>query len=269
MSLTAAALVLAYNQEEYLGPCLEALAPEVEHMVVVYSDAPFSAYNPEARQQFGAPDGTAEILARAAARMPGLSVVRGRWEAEEPMRDAGLDLARELGAGLCLIVDADEFYPAGALGRVRAIAGAAPSRDRVYWGRANHLFRGLDRRVAGGRETRLPVALHITDESRFVAWRVPTGSRVDLPDDLRYWHAGYVQTDARMWEKINTFGHSAEVSQGWYQDKWLGWTPDTTRLFHKEPDRWPRTERVDLERLPAALRQHRFADLARRGEVPR
>ena len=269
MELPAAALVLAYSQEEYLGPSLEALAPEVEHRVVATSDMPFSAYNPGARELFAALDGTDEILARAEAELPGLSIVRGRWEAEEPMRDAGLHRARELGAGLCLIVDADEFYPDGALRRIRAIARAAPARDRVYWARGNHLFRGLDRLVVGGPPRRLPVAFHITGESRFTAWRVPSGTRVDLPDDLRYWHAGYVQTDARMWEKINTFGHCPEVAPGWYQEKWLGWTPDTTRLFHKEPDRWPRTERIDLERLPTPLRQHRFAALARRGEVPR
>lgn len=269
MTLPAAALVLAYNQEEYLAGCLQALAPEVDHIVVVHTDEPFTAYNHKARQQFRTFDSTIDILERARGSMANLELVGGSWDAEEPMRDAGLKWARSLGAGLCFIVDADEFYTAGTVSRIRAIADAAPAPGRVYWARGNHLFRGLDRLIVGGPPRRLPVAFHITPESRFIAWRVPTGVRVDLPDDLRYWHSGYVQTDARMWEKINTFGHAQEVVPGWYQDKWLAWTPETTSLNHKDPNRWPRTARISLEQLPPALRRHRFAALARRGELPR
>ena len=176
---------------------------------------------------------------------------------------------RELGVELCYIVDADEFYHEGSLERIQRLAGDAPSRDRVYWARGRHLFRGFDYLVSGGPAQLLPVALHVAPGSKFINCRVPSGVREDLPHDLFYWHTGYVGTDQRMWEKVNTFGHAHELAPGWFEEKWKAWTPETTDLCRKRPERWPRTEQIDPRRLPAVLRSHRFHAMALQCRIPR
>ena len=90
------ALVLAYRQVAYLSWCLRALAPHVDHVVVLHSETPFSAYNPKAPSEFGGPDGSRQVLDDLTERLSNLHVIDGVWEAEEPMRDAGLAELRRL-----------------------------------------------------------------------------------------------------------------------------------------------------------------------------
>ncbi len=267
--LQAAALILAYNQEAYLDHCLRALRGEVDHVVAVYAEVPFSAYNPRAREQFTQRDRTRQILAahEADPQSP-LSVVSGRWETEEAMREAGLARVRELGAPLCLIVDADEFYPAGGIAALRRTAEAAAAPGTVFWAHGLHLFRSMAYLAVEATPRYLPVAVHVTPKTRFFSCRVPTGPRQDLPRDFTYWHVGYVHTSEKMWEKISTFGHAAEVVDGWFEHKWRRWTPQTRDLDRKRPEKFSHTVPIDPRRLPAVLHDHPYFLMALRGEHP-
>jgi hypothetical protein len=263
------ALVLCYRQATWIEPCLRALLAELDTVVVVHSEQPWTAYNPGARARWGGPDGSREILARLQGEHAGLEVIEGDWRAEEPMRDDGLAVLRDRGVELGFIVDADEFHPPGQLARIAAIAAASPRSDRVFWARGLHLFRGLHRLVVGGPPMLLPVAFEIGPRTLFLRGRVPSGTREDLPLELAYWHTGYVDSDARMLEKVQTFGHAHELVPGWFEEKWLAWTPDTRDLCRKRPQRWPRTEAIDPRILPAVLHDHPFFALALAGRCPR
>lgn len=262
------ALMLGYNQEEYISYALRSVSPHVEEIVVLKSELPWNAYNPKARQQFYVPDSTGVLLCHASRHLKNVRVVNGEWPNEEEMRNDGLALLRMLKVDVCLIVDADEFYPEGQLGKLRQFIDAHSHPGAVFWARHQDCFRRFDYVVDA--DLRLPVAVHIVESTRFVNLRVPSGPWCLLPRSIFYWHMGYVMGDRRMYEKIHTFGHSHELAPGWFQYKWLKWTPKTIDLCRKIPFRWPRTVKIDLQELPTVLHTHpffRIAETVRPSEV--
>jgi len=250
-------LVLAYNQEEYIDYCIRNLAPVLDGIVVLYSARPFIAYNPSARELFKKTDRTRDILYALQKQLNGLIVCEGLWDDEESMRDAGLTIIRHEGGDVCVIVDADEFYDTCSFERLRSVVAGNWTPGNVFWSRYYNCYRRPDY-VVDAPYLRLPVAAIINDDTAFINRRRPYGTRVDLPEDVAYWHMGYVLSDRRMWEKIHTFGHAHEIVSGWYEEKWLRWTPATTDLCRRQPTRWPRTVSIDVRRLPKILHGHPF-----------
>jgi hypothetical protein len=256
-SLRFGALLLAYNQEDYLSYCLRALAPHVDEVVVVHSESPWIAYNPDARRAFAVPDATREILASLRREIGNLTVVEGIWDVEEAMRNAGLEVLRRGGMDACLIVDADEFYPAGGIARLRGLIERENAPGTVYFARYHTCYKRFDYVVES--EHRVPVAVRLDADTSFLLRRLPSGRIVYVPESIYFWHMGYVMSDERMWEKLHTFGHAHEIVPHWYDEKWLRWTPETRDLFRKEPrSRWPRTTRIDPRTLPEILHTHPF-----------
>jgi hypothetical protein len=252
------ALVLAYNQEDYLGYCIRALAPHVDAIAVAHSDAPWTAYNPHARSEFATPDGTRDILDSLASEIDNLGIVTGLWNTEEAMRNAGLDLLRQAGMDVCLIVDADEFYPESGIARLRDHIERENDPGRVYFGAYRACYKRFDYIVESDHH-RVPVAVHLDADTTFLLRRLPSGHSSHVPDPFYFWHLGYVLSDQRMWEKLHTFGHAHEVVPRWFEEKWLNWTPSTRDLFRKEPrSRWPRTLKIDPSTLPAILHAHPY-----------
>jgi hypothetical protein len=251
------ALVLAYNQEDYLAYCVRALAPHVDAIAVAHSDAPWTAYNRHARGQFIVPDRTREILASLESEIQHLSTVEGLWDTEEAMRNGAMDLLRRAGMDVCLIVDADEFHPESGIERLREHIERENSPGTVYFSKYHTCYRRFDYIVES--EHRTPVAVHLDADTTFLLRRLPAGRITYVPDSIHFWHMGYVLSDERMWEKLHTFGHAHEVVPGWFEEKWLNWTPGTRDLFRKEPrSRWPRTLKIDPATLPAILHSHPY-----------
>jgi hypothetical protein len=163
-----------------------------------------------------------------------------------------------LGVEICLITDADEVYPDGMVLRLLAEVDRRSHPGAVYYARYTTCYRRFDYVVES--DHRMSIAVHLDETTEFRQLpRRPTGVRLDLPDDIYYWHMGYVLSDERMWEKIHTISHAHEVLPGWYENKWLKWSPDETDLFRKEPaSRWRRTIRIDPRILPKVLHDHPY-----------
>ncbi len=251
------ALMLAYRQADYIESALRAVRDHVDGIVVMHTSVPFTAYNADARRQFGGDDGTAAILAGMQDSTRGMRVLDGAWNDEEAMRNDGIAELRRLGATICLIVDADEFYEPSSLMALKHFVEENGETGNVFWCRYVNCYRRADYIVDAPR-LRLPVAVTIAEDSRFVDRRVPSGRRVDVPEDIQYWHMGYVLPDARMWEKIRTFSHAASVPDDWFEAKWLRWTPETKDLCRRKPGRWPRTIRINPAALPPVLHTHPY-----------
>jgi hypothetical protein len=257
-TLRTGAMVLAYKQEDYLAYCLRSLAPHVDDVLVLFSECPFSAYNPAAREQFRTPDGTWAILESLRPELPNLTVVEGIWDSEADARNTALQHLRAAGDKIVLIVDADEIYPDGGLRRLRAEIENDCAPGTVYRALPRTCYKRFDHVLVS--DQRLAVAVHATEETSFTGrLRKPHGPLRDLPEDIWFWHLGYVLSDQRMWEKINTFGHAQEILPGWYEEKWLNWTPQTRDLSRKPPaSRWPGTVRIDPACLPKILHSHPY-----------
>jgi hypothetical protein len=262
------AIVLAYKQEDYISYCLRELSAHVDYIVVLFSERPWIAYNRNARGDFTLPDNTRELLAALQCELPNLAVVEGVWDSEEEMRNEGLQVLRRVGMQVCLMVDADEFYPEHGLQDLRVEIERVNAPGTVYFARYLACFRRFDyvvetryQRLNGDGEAphRAPVAVHLNAQTAFRRHRQPLQQERDLPESIFFWHMGYVLSDRRMWEKLNTFGHAQELVPGWFEEKWLRWTPQTQDLFFKTPpSRWPRTIKIDPRRLPKILHAHPY-----------
>jgi len=249
--------ILAYKQEEYLSYCIRALYPYVDLIQVMFSTVPFTAYNPTSRHEFSSIDRTEEILRSFPDTKSKLDIAKGVWNDEESMRQEALDRLSKRGCHLCLIIDADEFWPDDMLHTLITYIDSHISVGQVAWASQRHLFKRFDRMV-DCPSAKLPVAIHCHRDIHFIDRRVPSGERILLPSLFFFWHLGYVLGNQRMLEKIRTFSHAAKVPESWYEEKWLAFTPETTNLCRSHPARWPRTVQIDPWELPQILLMHPF-----------
>lgn len=266
MGLCFGAIVLAYNQEEYISYCVRALAPHVDHLVVVHAERPWSAYNPRARQMFTEPDGTRPLLTALQGAFANLTIIDGEWDREEGMRNAGLQALRRAGVDVCLSVDADEFHPKNGLAQLKAEIERRNAPGTLYYVPYATCFKRFDYVVetryvtADGRpdQLRAAVAVHLDAQTTFSRMRHTSGTSVNL-DSFSFWNMGYVLSDRRMWEKVNSWGHAGQVLPNWFEEKWRRWTPQTRDLFYRHPPWvWPRTIEIDPITLPEVLHTHPY-----------
>ena len=267
-SLRFGALVLAYNQEEYISYCLRALSPHVDCIAVVFSEYPWTAYNARAREMFCVADRTRDILTGLSRQLANLIIIEGQWEREEDMRNDGLRELRRAGMDVCLSIDADEFYPDGGVERLKTAISARNARGTRYYVPYLGCFKRFDHLL----ETRYQeengqvypfmrgaVAVHLDADTHFYYGRHTTGSSIDLPPTFFFWHMGYVLSDERMWEKVHSWAHAFELLPDWFEDKWRRWTPQTRDLHYRNPAwRWPRTVKIDPRILPRILHAHPY-----------
>jgi hypothetical protein len=250
-------MVLAYNQEEFIDYYLRAIYPYIYKIVIMYADKPFDAYNPTSRDLFNKVDKTLEMIEAFPDTENKLIIKMGCWSDEEAMRNEALAIMRECGSDYCLIIDADEFFPDQMLPKILAYLSEKVPYNMVAWAKYRTPYKRLDYEIQTTR-ARLPVAVKINDDTKFIDKRIPTGEQYKLPDQYFYWHLGYVLSNRRMYEKINTYSHAHELPQNWYEEKWLNWTPETTNLCRKDPTRWPRTVKFNSWDLPSIIYTHPF-----------
>lgn len=172
-----------------------------------------------------------------------------------------------------LVVDADEIYEAGALGRLKA--HAARGRLPVYRVAAVRYFKRWNWRVSGlewlTALVRADVRLHRLRNPRVAPARrvlarlplLPRGARARVlgaedvaPEVALFHHGSYVGPRARIAEKLASFGHAAAVAPGWLERVWDGFHPGLRDLNPVYPGLYPAVERVDLARLPPEIRDH-------------
>ena len=256
------AKILAYNQETYIAYCIKALYPDIDSIVVMYSDVPWTKYNPNARKEFSQIDRTWEILTNFPDPMKKLRIIRGRWDIQEDMRNEAVDTLESMNMDYVLIVDADEFYPDGTLAKLRRyIEDNDKFLDRkVMWaGRINH-FRRFDWIIDPANEgpDSIEIAFKTRQNIHFTDRRIVGAPRIDLPSEFYFHHFGYVLDDKRMWEKIRTWGHAPDVIPDWFEEKYVNWNPQKTSLCKRIPGRWNRAIKFDIRLLPSILKEHPY-----------
>jgi hypothetical protein len=249
-----ASLTLAYHQADYIEFSLRELAPYVDGMYVMYSQEPFTRYNPTAREEAFADDATGAILERQRGEIRHLRILSGTWACEEDMRNDGLNAARRDGFDILYIIDADEFFADGTLDHARTLIARDPVSD--CWSmRMRVPFRRPDR-VIDREDEYLPLAIRIKTGIAFDRRRLPNVKRVSLPETITCFNMGFLLPDTRMYEKTRTWSHHHELPPRWFEEKWLGWIPTTTDLHTRVPPLWPATRDHDPALYPRALQHH-------------
>ncbi|HSZ58539.1 MAG TPA: hypothetical protein VK797_22925 [Tepidisphaeraceae bacterium] len=233
----------------YLREAVEALAPCVDRIVVVY--APRPSYG----QAGDLPNPDSEEELRACFDPPYCSAGqldwhRGDFPHEGLHRQAGYDLCREAGADLVVQCDGDEVWDTEAL--ARAIARALESPAAIF-------------------PIRGPSWIHFWRSFAWCCRDVWTPTRLLRPDrcgpgapqeilDGRIYHFGYAVPEALMRYKWSCHGHKSELRPGWIEDIFCKW-PERKKDVHPCVYDWWNVEPFAKDTLPDSLKRHPWYEL--------
>lgn len=175
----------------------------------------------------------------------GAEILRGSWTSEALHRAAVLEQARADGLTHVLIPDADEIIEPALLEYLVSVA-KADLADRVYvhwdtyWNSPNYVIRP--------RERFTPLELLKVGAVDHVHLRHYEGGRALTlgPEYGLVHHLSYSGPDQRIKRKIETWGHRSEVTRGWYERIWEGWSKDRLmrNLHPTHPQAYGFAERI-------------------------
>lgn len=80
------------------------------------------------------------------------------------------------------------------------------------------------------------------------------------PDKIVCYHLTAVCDDKQMLEKIQTRSYKDSLHPGWYEWKWLKWTPNTRNLHPVKPAQYEKAILFNKEELPSFMKKHSFWD---------
>ena len=232
-----AVMILYFDCEQFILRTIENCAPFVEKIYVMYSELPFSNYNPEATNKFRNTSDK-EVLKKSKYYNK-IELIEGNWVTEDGTRNECLYKAKKDGFDFLILQDADEFYlPEDYKKNIEGmILNPQHSCYQVpwilFWKNTNYV---LQYRKHGNKRnvtiTTCPVyAVNLKKDVYFVDVRwLSDMIKPYLLDGLCY-HLSWVLSDEDVYRKISTWAHSHEVEiDKWFRWKWLAWEPETKFL---------------------------------------
>lgn len=209
------AIVVCYNEDALIGPCLAQLQPYVDQLVVFHSTQP---WNPPRWPL----DGTLGVIQKY---FPDAEVIVKYWPLETPQRNETLEWAQTHGFTYAMVVDADEFYTTDWL---EWLAGrdwlgrdwkGVRVRQKHYWRTLDHRLQPLD--------TWTPAVLVRTDQRYRIIRDMECGLENQylvndaLPDGsvLFMHHLSFARTLPRVLLKMLNSSHNDAVGGHWW-NRW-------------------------------------------------
>lgn len=240
------ALYTLHYGKEYLAWSIRSVQDAVDAIIITYAPKPSFSF----RGELPNPDSETD-LRREAHRFAKKPIIwhTGHWNSEGRHREAGIQLARGQGAGLILVVDADEVWDPETASKCLAYAAGQ-----------NRAGRWMARFANFWRSWRWMVQDHFTP-IRIVDLRHPLTIDAHLEQDEPIFHFGYAQSEAVMRYKWTIHGHQAELRAGWI-DKFIAWTPESTDLHPCVNNLWPRavaTPETVRSKLLTLMGDHPYA----------
>jgi len=235
-------LMLYFNAERTISRCIDNCAPFVNTIYISYSPEPFSKYNSRARE-LHKNQSSLEVVKKSRYFYK-IKIIEGVWNSEEDQRNAVVDLARTDGIDYLIVQDPDEFYlPDAYQKNIRGIL--QQPANPFYYVRWINFWKDLQTVV----QERLNIwgtkatiysncpnfAINLKDfpHLKFMDKRL-VNARYDqcLKLDGLCYHLSYVYPDNELQTKIQTWGHSHQVTGSWFYYKWLGFNKNRTRFIH-------------------------------------
>lgn len=271
-----AAVYCVYNEEEYIEYSIRSILHFVDHVFVLLSQLPYSAYNAKAREQFHVSDRTQAIVQRLAVESPKVTLVSGTWDSEMDHRNAGMTLCRRARAGYYFLVDGDEVYRADHLDNLREELLAHPEAGQFII-KCDLFWRSFRYRIPADDQTWMPRRMFkITPWSELGKSHLPvplpsrfTGNNktnswgqvhhID-PRRVIFYHFSFARSPERMREKLSTYSHAHEILNGWYERVWLRWPQqrDMANLNPVDPPKLPRAVFQEPSDLPEVMTRHPY-----------
>lgn len=237
-----AVMLLMYDCDKFILNAIDNCAPYVKKIFIVYSELPWSAYNPDARSSFKNP--TKLNILEKSAHQNKIEVIQGVWDKDDEAREECRQLAVKQGFDYLIVQDADEFYlPEDYKKNIEELyefnADVYQCTWLIYWKNTERIIRFRDRKTnALTEKTTCPLfAISLKKEIPFEDRRLPLNMdkhNIKKVSGICH-HLSFVMSDKEMHSKINTWSHADQVRKKWFKYKWLGWTPSSKYIGHIHP----------------------------------
>lgn len=241
---------IVHYGKDYLNYALRSVYDAVDQLQVVYTPHPSHGH----RTDQPPPETSDELQAAAFSYDPQNKI---KWHEtdiwnEGPQRDRALQICKEAGAELVLVVDADEVWSEITLYRALNHCEQHPARNHLI--NFVHFWRSFNWVC---RDNNWPV--------RFIDLTRPNNSNDNdyVPQDVGdIFHFGYCVTDKILRYKLSIHGHKNEIRPDWYETKWKAWPPPPD-CHPTNSNNWWMPEPFDRSKLPPVMHGHPFFNVER------
>jgi hypothetical protein len=244
--------LLAYNQNRWLDLAIQNSIDHMDKIYVIYSDVPWTKYNKNARKQFK--NNTNMGVLDKYMNEDGekyeeknkdkIIIIKGEWHSDEEQRNACIQNAKDDNIDILIAQDTDEFLFNDDYNVIKGEIEANPNYEEyrinwmLFWKTWEYAIQYKDDKIISG-PTPFCMNIKYNPDLIFQSCRGINGKNHIILSPTLY-HGAYILDDNEMYEKINTWGHSKQVVKGWYENKWLKWTPETLDLHNCWPKEWKR-----------------------------
>lgn len=250
---TVSATILHYGLD-YLGWAIRSVYDVVDECCILYTPTPSHGHGTDAP-----PVETRTELMRAAVQFDHERKVHfyeiGNVIQENEHRNALINICKQSGADLVLVIDADEIWAEDVL-RAALLHVWEMNSAREWRVNMVHLWRSFDYCC---RDDAWPARIIDLRHSSGVAY---------IPKELgEIYHFGYCVTDKVAYYKWLIHGHKDELRPDWLETKWAAWPPvgdcHPTNGRKADGSGWWDPEPFDKGRLPGFMSEHPFYNLER------
>lgn len=217
-------VTLAYREERFIVPFIQAMQNRVGEILVLNSLTPWEGIKDEE-------DNTATV-----ARSLGASVISFDWPNEAEQRNAGQDYFND--CDWVIVLDPDEYIlDADWVELVRFLAKT--SGDAFVCG-MQHTYWKTGFVIDPPEDYKQIIA--VKPYVRFIDKRVVDSPWAHAPVDLH--HFSWARSDEECYRKISHYSHAHELDPDWFSNVWL--SARTTDLHPLTPESLKEAVRVEL-----------------------
>jgi hypothetical protein len=242
------AYMIVHYGVDYIPYALRSIIDHVDQVIILYTSHPSHGHSTTAQ----CPETKEEIWA---ASDIGSDKIR-RYELknifyEGQQRDHAVELCRQAGAEMILVVDCDEVWPSEVLSKALEYAWTE-NKARTWLINFTHFWRSFNYVC---RDQGWPV--------RIIDLRHPQGTVAYIPKEFGdIYHFGYAIRTELLEYKLKIHGHKNEMRRNWLNTKWNAWPPPPDCHPTNDQGFW-NPEPFDKESLPEVLHSHPFFNLER------
>jgi len=233
---------------DYVSYALQSIYSQVEQIHVLYTPHPTHGYKTEQPPI----ESREAIMAAVAAYDPEHKIkwydIENVWH-EGQHRDLAVEICRQAGADIVLVVDYDEIWQEATLKAALEHIQKSTLFVRNWLVNFTHFWRSFDWVC---RDEGWPVRLIDLRQKDDIDY---------IPKELgEIYHFGYAIRDEIMRYKWKIHGHKSELRPTWFADKWSVWPPPLDCHPTNDKGFW-KPEPFDKSKLPEIMKRHQFYNL--------
>ena len=242
-----------FFSDAWLEASVDSVAKYMYKILFVVSDVAWGddVQNPKIKG-----DNLEPILNKIKAKYPDkVIVIHGSWNVQLAHVQAGLDYIKQNipEATHCLYIDGDEIYRKEQIEDLLALSRKIKIFNCAIRINYNTYFKTIYYKVYPNK---YPVHLVLFPLREWIVFRNERNVNAKIVDcpQLFYEHPGYVRADdEKMRLKIEAHRETEPIIGDWYNNVWLGWTPETKNFHPTNPDFWEGAVPVDEKDLPKVM----------------